>query len=122
MNDRIDSIPAAADDWLDRMLAENGREHRAGYLADDGFSARVVAALPAPAVLPAWRKPVILVMWTVAAAGAALAMPGVIADLALDAARLVGRHPISLPNIAMTLIAMGAAGWAGAAYALQREK
>ena len=33
----------AADDWLDAALRADGREHRADYLADDGFTARVMA-------------------------------------------------------------------------------
>ncbi len=40
-----------------------GREHRAAYVADDGFTARVMARLPPPPTLPAWRRPVIVLLW-----------------------------------------------------------
>ncbi len=64
----------AADDWLERLLRDDGRDHRAGYLADDGFTARVAASLPPPATLPAWRTPAVAVLWAVAA-GAASRFP-----------------------------------------------
>ena len=36
------------DDWLDAALAADAREHGSSYLDDRGFTARVMAALPAP--------------------------------------------------------------------------
>ena len=60
MNDQLPSRADAGDDWLDGLLRADGGEHRAGYLDDDGFTARVMSALPAPAALPAWRKPALL--------------------------------------------------------------
>ncbi len=39
-------------DWLDPLLVA-GRDD---YVDDDGFTARVMDALPAPAALPAWRN------------------------------------------------------------------
>jgi len=57
MNEPLPSRPDASDDWLDDVLRADGREHRADYLDDDGFTARVMSALPAAAQLPAWRKP-----------------------------------------------------------------
>ena len=42
-------------DWLDAALAAAGKEHRAAYVADDGFTARVIGRLPAAPTLPAWR-------------------------------------------------------------------
>jgi hypothetical protein len=59
-------------DGLDRLLADDARAHRGSYVADDGFSARVMSALPpplAPITLPAWRKPAVMALWGVAAAG-----------------------------------------------------
>ena len=32
-------------DWLDTALAAAGQEHRAAYVADDGFTARVIGRL-----------------------------------------------------------------------------
>ena len=65
-DDRTLDSPAAGDDWLDRLLADDASEHRDLYVADDGFTARVMAALPAPVTAPAWRKPVVVALWGVA--------------------------------------------------------
>jgi len=121
MSERNDTAVTAADDWLERALHEDGGDHRAGYLADDGFTARVAAALPAPATLPAWRKPAVGVLWTVAAAGIALALPGTVADVAHQLMRILGTQPVSLANIATGVVALGLASWAAAVYALRSD-
>ena len=123
MSERNDTASAASDDWLERLLAADGSDHRAGYLADDGFTARVAAALPAPVTvaMPAWRKPVVALLWTIAAAGIALALPEALADAASAIVRLLGHQPVSLANVAVGLVALGVASWAGAAYALRRD-
>ena len=59
MKPSVDMTSLPEDDWLEHALIEDGRAHRAGYIVDDGFSARVAGALPPPATLPAWRKPVV---------------------------------------------------------------
>jgi len=82
MSERNDTRTAAADDWLERLLSEDGRDHRAGYLADDGFTALVAATLPAPVAMPAWRKPALVLLWTIAALGIALALPEAFAQVA----------------------------------------
>jgi hypothetical protein len=121
MSERHDIAATPADDWLERALREDGRDHRAGYLADDGFTARVAAALPAPATLPSWRRPAVILLWTVAAAGAALALPGTVVDVAHQVTRLLGSHPVSLANIATGVVALGLASWAATAYALRDD-
>jgi hypothetical protein len=121
MNDRIDTAATPADDWLDLAMREDGREHRAAYLPDGGFTARVAAALPAPAALPAWRTPAVAVLWTMAGAGLALALPGTVADVAHQVTRILGAQPVSLANIATGVMALGLATWAAAAYALRRD-
>ena len=68
----------AGDDWLDAALRADGREHRADYLDDDGFTARVMAELPAPATLPAWRKRALIALWAAAGVGIAVALPGAV--------------------------------------------
>ena len=62
MNEQPPSATNADDDWLDAALRADGREHRAEYLDDAGFTARVMAALPAPTALPAWRKPALTLL------------------------------------------------------------
>ena len=121
MSKRNEIPDPAAGDWLDRMLVEDGRDHRAAYLADNGFTARVAAALPVPAVLPAWRRPAIALLWTIAAVAIALALPEAFADVASMVVRLLGRQPVSLAGVAAGLATLGVASWAGAAYALHRD-
>ena len=116
-----DSNSATADDWVEQALAADGREHRAAYLADDGFTARVVMRLPQPAKLPAWRTPALALLWSAAAISIAMVLPGVVADITREMLRLVGAHPISLSGIAMGLIALGAATWASAAIVLRTD-
>ena len=110
-----------ADDWLDAALAAGGREHRADYLADDGFTARVTAALPAPATAPAWRKPALAVLWAAAGIGGAFALPGAFTELAREFFRIVGGQPVSLPGIAVAVALAGAATWSAAAYLLHSD-
>jgi len=118
MNGRNNDI-AADDDWLDQALAEAGRAHRAAYIDDDGFSARVATALPPPATLPPWRQPVIAVLWAVAAGGAAIALPGATAEVVREALRIVGGIPVSLTGIATGVAVLGAATWTAAAVVLR---
>ena len=116
-----DSNSAATDDWFEEALAANGREHRADYLADDGFTARVVMKLPAAARLPPWRMPALALLWTTAAVSVVIILPDLAADITREALRLVGAHPISLSGIVAGLAALGAATWASAAVALRTD-
>ncbi len=109
----------AGGDWLDRLLAEDGEAHRHAYVADDGFTARIMQALPAPLTLPAWRKPVVLGLWAVAAAGIAVAMPAAMLDVGREAYRLLASQPVSLSGIAGAVVAMIALTSAAAAYTLR---
>ena len=119
-NERTDI--SANDDWLDRALADDAKEFRADYVADDGFTARVMAELPPAAVaLPAWRKPAVFALWTLTAAGAAIALPGAALDVAWESLSFIARHKITMMDVATALLALGAASWAGAAYALRRD-
>ena len=108
-------------DWLDRLLAEDARAHRDAYVADEGFTARVMQALPAPLTLPAWRKPVVLALWGVAAAGIALAMPSAVLEVGREAYRLLAAQPVSLSGIAGAVVAMIALTSAAAAYTLRDQ-
>ena len=110
-----------ADDWLDRALADSAREHSDAYIADDGFTARVMNALPAPvAALPSWRKPALGALWAAAAIGLAFALPGAATDVAREAFRLFAAKPFSLSEIGAVLAVAGAGMWASAYYAWRR--
>jgi hypothetical protein len=121
MNDLPSSPTDAADDWLDAALRADGREHRAAYLDDAGFTARVMAALPAPVALPAWRTPALTALWAVAGIGIAMALPGTVIDFAQDIVRLIVGQRVSLAGIGTGVVALGAATWAAAAIALRDD-
>ena len=116
------NLPTSSDDWLEQALRAQGRDHRDDYLADDGFTARVMASLPAAVeAVPRWRRPVVVALWAAAAAGASTALPDVVVDVGREAFRLLAAHPVSLPHVGMTLAALGVATWLGAAWALRSD-
>jgi hypothetical protein len=119
MNEPPISVAIAEDDWLDATLRADGRAHRAEYLDDAGFTARVMAALPAPVALPAWRRPALTLLWALLGVGIALALPGVVVDVAYDVMRIVLGQSVSLAGIGAAVLAMGVATWAAAAVALR---
>ena len=80
-----------------------------------------MAALPAPATLPAWRKPALTGLWAAAGIGIALALPGTVVDVAREVLRVVIGQPVSLTGIAAGVVALGAATWAAAAVALRDD-
>jgi len=121
MNNQPLSPAAAADDWLDTVLHADGREHRAAYLDDAGFTARVMTALPAPAAMPAWRKPALALLWAVAGIAVALALPATLVDVAHDVLRLLVGQRVSLAGIAAGVVALGSATWLAAALALRED-
>ena len=113
--------PLPDDDWLDRALRAEGREHRDDYLADAGFTSRVMTALPAPPALPAWRMPVLALLWGTAGICLALALHGVVVETAREVLRMLGEQPISLPGMAVGIAALAAASWAGAAVVVAND-
>ena len=104
-------------DWLDAALAAAGQEHRAAYVADDGFTARVIGRLPAAPTLPAWRRPVIVLLWLLAGAGAAVSMPGAFDDAFRSGVALLVGRPLGLTDLALLLVLCGAAAWTSLVYA-----
>ena len=115
------SSSGVGDDWLDGLLHAGAREERSGYIADEGFTARVMQSLPARLALPAWRKPVVFAIWGVALAGVSLALPGAVLDIAREAYRLLGAHPVSLSGMVSVLLVAGAVSWTAAAYTLRNS-
>ncbi|MEO5764048.1 MAG: hypothetical protein ABIR52_01960 [Casimicrobiaceae bacterium] len=110
----------ATADWLDSLLADDAREHAGDYLADDGFSARIMAALPTPAEVPAWRRPAVTALWGVAIVGLAFALPGAAVDVAREAFKLFSAKPFSLSEVAAVLAVAGLGTWSSAYYAWKR--
>ena len=125
MNDRPRSAADAGDDWLEAVLRAEGAAHREEYVHDAGFTAKVMAALPTPVALPAWRRPALTLLWALLGLGIALALPGVVVDVLRDALRDVLRvllgQSVSLTGIGAAVVAMVVAAWAAAAFALRDD-
>ena len=107
-------------DWLDRVLADDARDHAGGYIDDGGFVANVMRRLPAPITLPAWRKPAIAVLWGAAGIGLAFTLPGVVVDVAREAFKLFAAKPFSLSEMAVVLALLGMGTWTTAIVAWKR--
>jgi hypothetical protein len=88
------------------MLREDGREHRAAYLDDDGFTTQLMAALPMPATprgASRW-----LLRRAAAGIGMAFALPATVLDVAREVMRVMVGQPVSLTGIAAGVLALGA--------------
>ena len=111
----------ACDDWLDDMLRDAGREHRADYVADDGFTHRVMAQLPEPATLPAWRRPAVVLLWVLGIGALMFSLPGLFEQLFRGAVAVLAGQRLGLPDVAMALIVFGAATWGTLVYAVRAD-
>jgi hypothetical protein len=109
-----------SDDWLDRALRAEAAE-AVGYLADDGFTARVLAELPQHATLPAWRRPIVALLWLVAAAGAVVALPDMFYEVFRSLVAVAVAQPLTLPRIAVALTVLGAMAWSSIVLAMRQE-
>lgn len=124
MTDRTLPANDHDDDWLDAVLRADGREHRAARVDDAGFTARVMASLPAapvPVALPAWRRRALAVLWACAGIGIALALPGAVVDVTHEVLRVIVGQPVSFAGIAAGVVALGVATWGAAAVALRDD-
>jgi hypothetical protein len=108
-------------DWMDRLLVADATAHGSDYIGDQGFTARVMQALPLAGALPAWRRPAVVALWAIAGLLLAVALPGVAFDVARAAYKLFAARPFALSSVAAMLVAIGAASWTAAAVALRRD-
>jgi hypothetical protein len=111
----------AGDDWLDDMLRDAGREHRADYVADDGFTQRVMAQLPEPATLPAWRRPIVALLWVLAAGAVMFSLPELFEQLFRGAVAVLAGHRLGLADVSMALALFAGATWTTLIYAARSE-
>jgi len=109
------------DDWLEQALRADAREHAAAYLADDGFTAGVLARLPQVAALPSWRRPGVALLWLIAGGADAVALPGLFYDVFRGVIATVFGQPLTLSRIAVGLIVLGAFTWSTLIYAAREE-
>ncbi|HXX86318.1 MAG TPA: hypothetical protein VEN29_20360 [Casimicrobiaceae bacterium] len=109
------------DDWLEQALRGEGHEHRSVYIADDGFTAAVVARLPRPVTVPAWRRAAVVLLWLCAGVAALLIVPGAF-DQAFRATlgMIVGQH-WGLADVAGLLMLFAAMTWGAVVYAMRTD-
>jgi hypothetical protein len=104
-------------DWLDAALEAAAQEHRAAYVADDGFTTKVIGRLPAAPTLPAWRRPAIVLLWLLAGGAAMVSLPGAFDDAFRGSVALLLGHRMGLGDFALLLALCGAAAWTSLVYA-----
>ncbi len=114
-------VDKSDDDWIERALDEAGREHRAEYLSDNGFTASVIARLPEPLTLPAWRRPVIAVLWLFAGLAVVTSLPGLFDQVFRGAVAMLLGHHLRLADIGMAIIVLGGATWSALVYAMRAD-
>ncbi len=106
------------DGWLEQALKSDAQA--AGYIADDGFTSAVMARLPAPATLPAWRRPAVALLWLVAAGALAALLPGLFYTVFGSLVTLFVQ-PLTWSHIGVLLLAIGATTWSTLVYAMRAE-
>ena len=104
-------------DWLDAALEEAAHEHRSAYIADDGFTAKLIERLPAATTLPAWRRPAIVLLWLLAGGAAMVSLPSAFDDAFRASVALVLGHRMGLADFTALLVLFGAAAWTSLIYA-----
>ncbi len=107
--------------WLEQVLKADAREHASAYVADDGFTAAVMARLPAPATLPAWRRPVLAMLWLIAGGAVAVALPDLFYDVFRGLVAMVVGQPLTLSRIAVVITLLGATTWSTIVYAMRAD-
>jgi hypothetical protein len=118
----MDATHTDADDgWVEQALRADACEDASAYVADDGFTAAVMARLPAPVALPAWRRPVVLLLGVIAGCALAALLPDMFYAVFRDLAALVVGQSLSWSNVALALLLLGATTWSTLVYAMRAE-
>jgi hypothetical protein len=119
----MDTDRADTDDgWLEQGLKADAQAHAAAYIADDGFTAKVLARLPAPAVLPAWRRPIVALLWLIAGGAVVALLPDLFYALFGGlVALLVGQPMLTWSHLAVALMLLCAATLSTLVYAMRAE-
>ena len=108
-------------DWLEEALRADAREQRSAYVTDGAFTAAVMARLPEPARLPAWRRPVVALLWLCAAAAAAVAVPGLFDDAFRSTVGMLVGHRMGVADVVAFFVVLSAATWGMLLYAARVE-
>ena len=76
--------------------------------------------MPAPALLPAWRKPAATLLWAAVGVGLAFTLPGAALDVAREAFKLFAAKPFALSEVLAVIAIAGAGMWTTAIVAWKR--
>src|SRR5258706_205281 len=111
--------------WLYRIaynafLADT-RKMKELPLPDDGFTANVLGRLPQVVALPAWRRPVVALLWLIAGCAVAVALPGLFYDVFHSLIATVFGQALTLSRITVALTLLGALTWSTIVYAVREE-
>ena len=106
------------DGWLEQALKSDAQA--SAYVADDGFTSAVMARLPAPATLPAWRRPVLALLWLVAAGAVVALLPDLFYTVFSSLVTLFVQ-PLTWSHVGVLLLLMGATTWSTLVYAMRAE-
>jgi hypothetical protein len=119
----MDTDRVASDDgWLEQALRADAQSHADAYVADEGFTAKVLAQLPRPAALPAWRRPVVALLWLIAGGAVVVLLPDLFYALFSGlVALLVGQPMLTWSHLAVALMLLGGATWSALVYAMRTE-
>lgn len=118
----MDTMHTGSDgDWLEQALQADAHVHAADYIADDGFTAKLLSRLPAPAALPAWRRPIVVMLWVVAAGAIAALLPELFYTLFRDLVAVMVGQPLTWSHLVAALMLLGATLWSTLVYAMRAE-
>jgi len=115
----MDTDRADSDDgWLEQALKADAQA--TAYVADEGFTARVMAGLPAPATLPAWRRPVVALLWLIAGGAVVALLPDLFYTI-FGGLVVLFVQPLTWSHLGVVLLVLGATTWSTLVYAMRAE-
>ena len=109
----------SGDGWLEQALKADAQG--AAYVADDGFTASVMARLPRAATLPAWRRPVLVLLWLIAAAAVVALVPDLFYTVFQGLVALFVGQPLTWSKLAVALLLLSGTTWSALVYVMRAE-
>ena len=82
---------------------------------------RIMAQLPEPATLPAWRRPAVVLLWVLGIGALMFSLPGLFEQLFRSAVAVLAGHRLGLADVAMALLLFAGAAAGTLVYAARSE-
>jgi hypothetical protein len=116
----MDTDRAQSDDgWLEQALKADAQG--TAYVADDAFTAGVMARLPHSATLPAWRRPVLALLWLIAGGAVVALVPDLFYTLFQGLVALFVAQPLTWSNLVLALLLLTGTTWSALVYVMRTE-